>query len=145
MFQDGDVGGGKSRFVELVGARPSKAGDIERARLGRPRAPARSVEEQKDGAVGIAVKRDVDDLVHGRFDAELLRHLARQRIARVFARFDFAAWEFPRAGQVRAGFALREEHPAVLDENARADEHGFHGAMIPPLFDGVAGERYSHG
>jgi hypothetical protein len=40
---------------------------------------------------------------------------------------------------------LREEHPAVFDENARADEDGLHEVMIAPLFDGVAGERYSHG
>ena len=43
-------------------------------------------------------------------DADFFAQLARQPLARRLARLEFAAWEFPRAGQMFSGRPLRDQH-----------------------------------
>jgi len=94
------------------------------------------VADEKHRPFGIAVKRDVDDLLYDRLDAELFVHFANQRVPRVLAWLDLASGKLPGACQVRARFPLCQKHAAVLEEDPGAHEDGLHAGETSSLLTG---------
>lgn len=99
----------------------------ERQRAGRD---GRGVDVESEEVPAHGRRTAGEPWTNGDFEAELFLDLSGQGGGRGFAGLDFAAWEFPFAGEAHLGAMLRHEALVSLPDGGADDVEGRHGASV---------------